>query len=81
MEVVQVAPTEGAIETVLPRHSRFSRQQPRTKGQWREDVLIANLDQVVTVFAVANPPFNARMLDRFLLIAEHNESAALMLPT
>lgn len=73
VEVEQVAPGEGAISAVQERHSRFSRQQPGPRGQWKEDILIANLDQVCIVFACASPPFNARMLDRFLVVAEYNE--------
>jgi ribosome biogenesis GTPase len=73
VEVSQVAPGEGAIEQVCERQSRFSRQQPGPGGQWKEDVLIANLDLVVIVFALANPPLNRRMLDRFLVVAEYNE--------
>ncbi len=79
VEVRQVAPGEGAIEAVLERHSRFSRQQPGQRGQWREDVLVANLDQVCVVFAAANPPPNLRMLDRFLVIAEYNEIEAVVI--
>ena len=78
VEVEPISPDEGAITYVHPRQSRFSRQQPGPRGQWREDVLIANLDQVVIVMACANPDWNARMLDRFLMIAEHNQIAALI---
>jgi ribosome biogenesis GTPase len=70
---MQVSPEEGAIEAVAERHSRFSRRQPGPRGQWKEDVLIANLDQVLIVFACANPPMKPRLLDRFLVVAEYNE--------
>jgi ribosome biogenesis GTPase len=36
----------------------------------------ANVDQVVVVFAAANPEPHPRMLDRFLVIAEANDLAA-----
>jgi ribosome biogenesis GTPase len=73
VEVTQVAPGEGAIEAVMGRKSLFSRQQPGPRGQWKEDVLVANLDQVCIVFSCASPPPNPRMLDRFLVVAEYNE--------
>jgi ribosome biogenesis GTPase len=63
----------GMIEEVEPRHSRFSRRQPGPRGSWKEDLLVANVDQVLVVFACANPMPHLRMLDRFLVVAEHNE--------
>lgn len=78
VEVLQVAPNEGVIEAVIERHSCFSRRQPGPRGQWREDILIANLDQVVIIFAGANPPVNTRMLDRFLVVAEYNQIEAVI---
>ncbi len=77
--VQAVAPGEGVIEQIHQRQSSFSRQQPGSRGQWHEDVLIANLDQVLIVMACANPEWNARRLDRFLMIAEHNEVAAIII--
>jgi ribosome biogenesis GTPase len=37
---------------------------------------VANIDQVVVVFAAANPDPHPRMLDRFLVIAESNSLSA-----
>ena len=65
----------GVIEAVEPRRSRFSRRQPGPRGTWREDVIVANPDLVVAVFACDRPPANPRLIDRFLVIAEHNEVA------
>jgi ribosome biogenesis GTPase len=67
---------EGVIESVEPRRSKFSRRQPGPRGTWREDVMVANLDQVLVVFACADPMPHLRMLDRFLVVAEHNEVPA-----
>ncbi len=66
----------GMIEEVEERHSRFSRRQPGPRGTWKEDMLVANVDQVLVVFACADPMPHLRMLDRFLVVAEHNEVAA-----
>jgi ribosome biogenesis GTPase len=63
----------GIIESVEPRRSRFSRRQPGPRGAWREDVIVANPDLVVAVFACDRPPPNPRLIDRFLVVAEHNE--------
>lgn len=55
---------------VLPRKSRFSRRQPG-RGPMKEDVLVANLDQLLVTFCYGRPVLNTRLLDRFLVIAEH----------
>ncbi|RPH36618.1 MAG: ribosome small subunit-dependent GTPase A [Chloroflexi bacterium] len=63
---------QGVIEAVAPRRTRFSRRQPGNRGTWKEDLLVANLDQLLVVFACADPVPHVRMIDRFLVIAEHN---------
>jgi ribosome biogenesis GTPase len=60
------------VAEVLPRRSRFSRRQPG-RGPSKEDVLIANLDQLLVTFSYGRPLFNVRLLDRFLVIAEHQK--------
>jgi ribosome biogenesis GTPase len=75
VEVTRVSPREGAIEGVAERRTRFSRRQPGSRGVWKEDVMVANLDQVLIVFSCARPQPHARMIDRFLVIAESNEVA------
>lgn len=79
---VRVSPTipgEGAVEEVLPRRSKLARRAAGSKGVWKEDVLVANLDQVVAVFAVASPEPHLRMLDRYLINAELNSLDVLII--
>jgi ribosome biogenesis GTPase len=66
------------IESVEPRRTRFSRRQPGPRGSWKEDMIVANLDQVLVVFACADPMPHLRMVDRFLVVAEHNEVEAVV---
>lgn len=76
---VEVRPTgegEGLIEAVRPRRSTFSRRAAGPKGAWREQVLAANVDQVLVVFAAANPEPHLRAVDRFLIVAEASELPA-----
>ncbi len=77
---VQVRPLEqdgeGVIESVEPRTNRFARRQPGRRGAYKEDVLVANLDRIVAVFACARPPMNPRVLDRFLVVAELDDIPA-----
>ncbi len=63
-----------AIALILPRRSRLARRAPG--GGQGERIVAANVDQVVVVFAAANPEPHPRMLDRFLVIAEANDLAA-----
>jgi ribosome biogenesis GTPase len=60
------------VVEVLPRGNRFSRLQPG-RGPKKEDVLVANLDQLMITFCHGRPVLNTRLLDRFLVIAEHQD--------
>lgn len=69
---VQVSPQPGGagtIESVEPRSRALVRLDPRPQGTYQQ-VLLANPDQAVFVFACARPSPHLRMLDRFLVIAE-----------
>jgi ribosome biogenesis GTPase len=63
-----------AIVEILPRRSTLARRAPG--GAPGERVVAANIDQVVVVFAAAEPEPHPRMLDRFLVIAESNDIGA-----
>ena len=60
-----------AIVEILPRRSVLARRAPG--GGYGERVVAANVDQVIVVFAAAQPEPHLRMLDRFLVVAEANE--------
>jgi ribosome biogenesis GTPase len=76
--VAALADGDAMIESVEPRRTRFSRRQPGPRGSWKEDMIVANLDQVLIVFACADPMPHLRMVDRFLVVAEHNEVDAVV---
>ncbi|MBL8061897.1 MAG: ribosome small subunit-dependent GTPase A [Anaerolineales bacterium] len=59
----------GVIESVRERKQVIARIDPRPGGVYQQ-VLLANPDQAVFIFACANPNPKLRMLDRFLVIAE-----------
>lgn len=65
------------VVEVLDRRSRFSRRQPG-RGPDKEDVLVANLDQLLITFCYGRPVLNTRLLDRFLVIAEQQHIPALI---
>ncbi|GIX06957.1 MAG: putative ribosome biogenesis GTPase RsgA [Candidatus Poribacteria bacterium] len=73
---------EGVIEEVLPRRSKFSRltAKPHPDAPDVEQVIAANVDQVVILASVKEPPLNLRFLDRLLVLATYSElEAALVL--
>lgn len=59
----------GMIEEIDPPDRALLRMAPTPRGEYRQ-VLLANPDQVVLVFACAQPEPRLRMLDRFLVICE-----------
>jgi len=56
----------GHIEEILPRKNEFGRSRIGKLPQ----VIAANLDALLIVFAARQPLLNLRMLDRFLVTAE-----------
>ncbi len=81
-----LGPGSGAIEEVLPRGKVLSRRAPGSAGRGgqrlpladREQIILANPDQAVFVFAAASPAPRLGMLDRFLVIAEAAELPAMI---
>ena len=76
--VSPLAGNEGLIEFIEPRQRMISRLAPTPRGEY-EQIIIANPDQIVLVFACAEPPPRIRMLDRFLIIAEEQNVPALII--
>jgi ribosome biogenesis GTPase len=69
VRITVLADGSGAIEEVEKRKRAIVRLDPRPQGDYQQ-VLLANPDQAVFVFACAHPNPRLRMLDRFLVIAE-----------
>ncbi len=66
------------IEAVEARTSQLARRAPGRGRHRGAKVMVANLDQMVAVFSVAEPEPSLRMLDRFLVLAEANQVDALV---
>ena len=73
-----LADGSGAIENVEQRKQAIVRLDPRPQGIYQQ-VLLANADQAVFVFACANPNPKLRMLDRFLVITEKQKIPAVII--
>lgn len=67
----------GTIDSVHERTQQIARLDPRPGGVYRQ-VLLANPDQAVFVFACAHPSPRLKMLDRFLVIAEKQQIPVLI---
>jgi ribosome biogenesis GTPase len=61
------SPGEGVIEEVLPRRTVLSR--PAIGRETSEQVLAANIDSLIIVTSVADPPLKAGLIDRFIIAA------------
>jgi ribosome biogenesis GTPase / thiamine phosphate phosphatase len=68
---------KGMIESIEPRTRSLIRLDPRPQGVYQQ-VILANPDQAVFVFACARPAPHLRMLDRFLVIAERQKLPAII---
>ncbi len=63
-------PPAGVIEEVLPRDNKISRMAARRSGGRVEQVLMANLDQVVAVQSLREPTPQTSFVDRLMVAAE-----------
>jgi ribosome biogenesis GTPase len=70
VHVRPLRPGVGQIEDVLPRTRVLSRRDPQPGRREREQILVANPDQAVFVFACTQPDPHSGLLDRFLVTAE-----------
>ena len=78
---VEAGQGRGVITGVLPRLSRLSRPAPVPGQRVFEQVIVANADQVVPIFAVASPTPRWGLLDRYLVAAEAARLSSLIVIT
>ena len=67
VRLIVSADGSASIEEIMPRQRALSRRDP---GRAVEQILVANPDQAIFVFACSDPDPNFRMLDRLLVMAE-----------
>jgi len=77
VQVERLSDGTGMIEALEARTRSLVRLDPRPQGVYQQ-VLLANPDQAVFVFACASPEPHLRMLDRFLVISERQSIPALI---
>ncbi len=73
---------QGQIREVMPRRNTLSRsiQDVKRRGEGKpvDQVIVANVDQMVAVFAAAKPRPTWHLLDRYLVGAEASDIPALI---
>jgi len=74
--VRDVGEGEGRIEWVEPRTRTLSRLARHTNDV--EQIILANPDQALILFAVRDPEPHLRLLDRFLVMAESRDLPAII---
>ncbi len=67
---VDAGESRGMITEILPRRNKLSRPATTPGQRVFEQVIVANADQVVPVFAAASPTPKWALLDRYLVAAE-----------
>jgi ribosome biogenesis GTPase len=77
VEVTRQEDGTGMIENIAPRKSMFVRMAPLPQGEYQQ-IIVANPDQVALVFASAEPEPRLGMLDRYLVVAESQQVAPLI---
>lgn len=77
---IETGDNSGQITEVLPRHNQLVRRSavPMPTAHAHEQIIAANVDQVVTVIAAASPRPAWNLLDRYLVSAESAEIPALI---
>ena len=78
VQITVLTDGSGVVEKVEERQRAIIRLDPRPQGMYQQ-VLLANADQAVFVFACANPNPRLRMLDRFLVITEKQKIPAVVI--
>ncbi len=67
---MDVGENGGLITEILPRRNKLSRRAAASGHRLFEQVIAANVDQVLPIFAVASPTPKWGLLDRYLVAAE-----------
>jgi ribosome biogenesis GTPase len=80
VQFVDTGSGAGLITEVLPRKSKLVRRSavPAPGAHPFEQIIVANVDQVVPVFSAAQPPPKWNLLDRYLTSAESLELSSLI---
>ncbi len=62
---------DHVIAAITPRHNQLTRTDSHNRAL--DHVIAANIDRVVVVAAIAQPPLRCGLIDRYLVIAHFND--------
>ena len=77
VRIMALSDGSGVIEEIEERQRAIVRLDPRPQGVYQQ-VLLANPDQALFVFACTEPAPHLRMLDRYLVVAERQRVPAVI---
>ena len=63
----QVSVLNGGVSGIAPRRTVLTRTDPLNEG--RDRVIVANVDRMVIVAAITNPPLRTGLIDRYIIAA------------
>lgn len=78
VRLARVDKKTAVIEEILPPDAELARRAAGTENQPKRQRLVANVDQIMPVFAVQDPRPNFRFLDRYLVQIEAAELTAVI---
>ncbi len=83
VQIVDEQDGTGLIVEILPRKSKLVRRaaRPMPDKHAPEQLMVANVDQVIPVLSAANPAPKWSLLDRYLVSAESMELASIIVIT
>jgi len=67
-DIVRFSKETLSIGFVEPRHSILSREIPREKKQ---QIIAANIDQVLITISILSPPLKSPLIDRYIIAAQN----------
>lgn len=67
---------QGIVDAILPRRSALARPDP--DNAFKQQVIVANVDQLLIVAAWRNPTFWPELVDRYLIAARRNNLAPII---
>jgi ribosome biogenesis GTPase len=70
VDFIPAADGSGGIESVHPRKTKFSRPRVGEELKGTEQVIVANVDQMVIVGSVRQPELKLHLVDRFMVAAQ-----------
>lgn len=73
----KIAPGEGIVAQIKPRHSILSRADNLSRR--KEQLIAVNIDQVLITVSVVNPPLKPSLIDRYIIATYKGNMAPIII--